>query len=164
MCQLGGERAWWRGRASRGRAGRSGAEGERARTMRRPVPARVALARDEARHGDVGQAGHLAVAQRHVDVLAPPRARPRQQRREHRVARVQARRQVRDRYAYFDRRAVALARDVHESEFAAAALSRQRTAVVGGAPERERKGRGKGERAVKGEGGEQDGKLRTLRP
>lgn len=87
------------------------------RRMRRTPASTVALAADEYAAGDVGERGHLAVGQRHVEVLAPIRLLSGEERGHDRIARVQSRCEVGDRHADLDGRPVAFAGDVHEAHF-----------------------------------------------
>lgn len=79
--------------------------------------ARVFPPADETAAGNVGQRGRLAVAQGHVEMLALAALASSEQRGHDAVARVQARGQIRDGDAHLDGRPVALAGDVHQSEF-----------------------------------------------
>ncbi len=84
--------------------------------MRCPPPPRVSLATDQTAAGNVGQRRRLAVAQRNVNVLAPPCPGPGKQCRHNAVTRVQARRQIRHGNTHLDRRTVPRAGNMHEPE------------------------------------------------
>lgn len=92
-------------------------EGKRKLTVGSAPTTGIRLPADERRTGNIRQRRNLAIAQRHIQMLPLPRARPRQQRRHDAVAGVQPRRQIRDRHAHLHGRSVPRARDVHQTHF-----------------------------------------------
>lgn len=97
-------------------SGRVGGAGE-SHTVGSPPAPRIRLSAYQSRACDVAEGRYLAVAERHVDVLALARLPSRDQRGHDRVARVQPRRQIRHRHAHLHRRTIPRARDVHETHF-----------------------------------------------
>ena len=85
-------------------------------TMRRAPATGIPLAANKTAAANISQRRRLAVTECDINVLPPPRPCPRQQSGQDAVARVQARRQVRDRDADLDRRPVTVARNVHKPE------------------------------------------------
>ena len=86
-------------------------------TMCCSVPPTVPLTRDQDRAGYVRQRGHLAIAQGHIEMLAGPRPTPGDERSHDGIGGVESRREVGDSHTHLDGRPVALAGNVHESEF-----------------------------------------------
>lgn len=85
--------------------------------MRSPPAPRIRLSAYQSRARDIAEGRHLAIAERHIDMLALPRLPPRDQRGHDGVARVQPRRQIRHRHSHLHGWPIPRARDVHETHF-----------------------------------------------
>ena len=84
--------------------------------MRRAPATGILLAADKAAARDIGERGGLAVAERHIDVLAAARLGPQEQSSHDAVAGVQASGEVRDCDADLGWRRIPVARNVHQPE------------------------------------------------
>ena len=84
--------------------------------MRRSPPPSILLPTNQSRTRNIRQTRRLTITQRHINMLAPPRPPPPNQRRHNTITRIQPRRQIRNRHTHLRRRAIPMSRDMHEPE------------------------------------------------
>lgn len=89
---------------------------ERKPTVRSPKPPPILLPRYQRGAGNICQSGDLAVAERHIYMLSAARHAARNKRRHDGITRPQTCGHVCHRDAHLYRRAIGLARDVHQPE------------------------------------------------
>lgn len=82
--------------------------------MRRAPPARILLPTDKTTARDIRECRGLAIAQRHINVLAPSGLPSAQESRHDGITGVESCGEIRDRYTDLHRRAIPTTRNVHQ--------------------------------------------------